>query len=46
MEKHEIHNTDLKTMRIGGEMLLEPLSVARSTPSTPSPSASYMMKRE
>jgi hypothetical protein len=38
-EKHGIHNTDLKTARIGGEMLPKPLLVAPSTPSTPSPPA-------
>jgi hypothetical protein len=34
-KKHEIHNTDLQTTRIGGETLPEPLWVAPSTPSTP-----------
>jgi hypothetical protein len=37
-EKHTIHDTDLKTTRIGGETLSEPLSVAPSTPSTTFPS--------
>jgi hypothetical protein len=39
VEKHKIHEIDLQTMRIGGELLLELLPVAPSTPSTPSPSA-------
>jgi hypothetical protein len=37
-EKHRIHEIDLKTARIGGEMLSEPLPIAPSTPSISSPS--------
>jgi hypothetical protein len=40
-EKHEIHNSDLKTTRIVWEMLPELLLVAPSTPSTPSPSKTW-----
>jgi hypothetical protein len=36
-----IHNTNLQTVRIGGETLPEPLSVAPSPPWTPSPSAPW-----
>jgi hypothetical protein len=38
-KKYKTHETDLKTARIGGEMLPEPLPVAPLTPSTPSPLA-------
>jgi hypothetical protein len=39
VEKHEIHHTHLQTARIGGDTLLEPVSVAPLILSTPSPSA-------
>jgi hypothetical protein len=32
VEKHRIHEIDLKTARIGGETLPDPLPVAPSTP--------------
>jgi hypothetical protein len=38
-EKHIIHATGMKKVRIGGETLLKPLLVAPSTPSIPSPAA-------
>jgi hypothetical protein len=37
MEKYEIHNTNLQTVRIGGDTLPELLPVAPFPPSTPSP---------
>jgi hypothetical protein len=43
-EKHEIHHTDLKTARIGGETLSEPLPIAPATIVTIS--FNNMMKRE
>jgi hypothetical protein len=39
-EKQRIHNTDLKTVRIGKETLLELLSLDHSPPLTSSPSSS------
>jgi hypothetical protein len=39
--RNKIHNTDLQTARIRGEMLPEPFLVAPSTPSTLSSSASW-----
>jgi hypothetical protein len=39
VEKYKIHHTNLKTTRIGGETLLEPLPIAPSPPSTSSPLA-------
>jgi hypothetical protein len=41
VDKHKIHNMDMHTPRIWGEMLLELLLVAPLTPSTPSPSAPW-----
>jgi hypothetical protein len=40
-KKQRIHNTDLKTARIGGDMLPKPLPVDPSPPSTSSPSSSW-----
>jgi hypothetical protein len=45
-KKHEIHNTSLRTARIGGETLLKPLPVARPFASIDIISFSTMMKKE